>query len=161
MSDNSTKKTNLFFGGVPIQPDVDAIMAKWPVAALTEGTSIPEDEIARLINVPWNSHRYNTVVAAWRKRMFRDHNILMAKGGRTLTILTPDQRIDYAGARQKTGVRAIVRGGVYTETTDRARLSPEAKAVADSRMFLTAMIRGAERTMPKPLPAADIARMAS
>jgi hypothetical protein len=126
-------KQKLFLGGVPTAPDIKAI--EDAVGLPGEGALVSWEMLEKILNKNRGEHRFKTVVTAWRKKLMRDHNVLMvARGGEGLVAATPDERIDYGSRQQKIGVRHIRRGAVVAALTDGTRLTaPKAKEV---RAFL-------------------------
>ncbi len=148
---------NVFLGGVPTQPDVDKLQVEFKIP--TEGTLIGWDAMARVIGVPVKSHRFRTVVHAWRKWLYVKHNVFLgAEPGKGLVALPPDGRIEAAKAKVSSGAKIIKRGVGISCTTDRSRLTPENAKAADHFARLGANIRLAEAASARgiELPALDV-----
>jgi len=137
----------LFFGGVPTEPDVRALVEKYGVPE--EGTKIPYAEVAELIRTqPWSS-RFCTVTARWRNGLLKDHNVKIGAVAGCFNVLTPDERISMSINEFRSGVRSIERSVRLNETTDRDRLSPEMRAESDHVKRCAGAIRLATLTEAK------------
>lgn len=120
----------VFNSGVPTEPDVRKLMDAF--GAMQEGAVISYADISAIIGSPSKSFRFATVVNAWRKRLYREQNVVLcAVAGVGLKVADPDLRVNLAGAKYKSGIRHIRRAGDVSASTDRARLSPEAAKAAD------------------------------
>jgi hypothetical protein len=154
MSEN--EKAELYFDGLPTSPEIGRILERFPVESLKEGAKIPRCEIAEICQCEEGSNRHNTVEGAFRRRMFRDHNIMFARRDGMLTVLDPKGRVGYAGWRQTCGVRMVKRGGKLIHATDLRRLDGETRSVAEKRMMLAAAVSQADRVKAKQLAAPDV-----
>lgn len=71
-----SRNTELFSGGMPTGPDVDALMR---AVDPKPGETYLHDDLAAIIGVDRHDqkgeHRYRTVVNAWRKRLFREKGV--------------------------------------------------------------------------------------
>jgi len=115
-------KKQLFFGGVPTAPDVKKLDDTLGVPK--EGDVIAWAVLEKIVACARSDYRFTSVVSSWRKKLEREHNVLMiAEPGEGLVAATPDQRIDWAARKVKHGRRSIVRGSAVAATTDAARLS--------------------------------------
>lgn len=85
----------LFLGGVPTQPDVDALMNLEIVA----GSHVTYDEIEETTGVKYRTHRFSSVVMAWRKRLFRERGLQTKARGGAIHFLTADAALDEAGVK--------------------------------------------------------------
>lgn len=121
-----------FFRGVPTAVDVKTLDDFFKVPA--EGALIRWTEIEEVLKMQKDSYRYKTVVHTWRKKLLREHNILLvAEIGKGLTAATPDARIDWSGKKVAQGRRYIIRGSTVAATTDKTRLTESNK---ESMAFL-------------------------
>lgn len=108
-------KTGLFLGGVPTGPDVLRLIESFP--DLKPGDEVTHERISSVIGQDRESNRYKSVVTAWRKKMFRDHNIDMeAVQNVGFRVLNSIERVS-AGVK---GVGKNVRGLVRSESRIRS-----------------------------------------
>jgi len=116
--------SKLFFSGVPTGPDVDKLEKEYGVPVA--GAMITYDAITRTIGSDHRDHRFRTVTAAWRKRLERDHRVLLeaipCEGFRAMTpdILAESQVKEFSG-HIKGQRKAVYRVGYVTG----AQLTPE------------------------------------
>jgi len=141
---------HMFFGGVPTAPDVKRIEDALGVPK--EGTTIAWKHLEGIILCARTEYRFSSVVTAWRKKLEREHSVLMiAEAGTGLKAATPDERIDWSARKVKAGRRAIVRGASVALTTDAGRLSA---ACAETRAWICdvpARLRLAEQCAARPI----------
>lgn len=130
----------LFLGGIPTEPDVQKLIDAFKDPS--EGQIITWQEIANVIEEPYGSSRFRTVVTAWRKRLFRTRNIhLLIKRGQGLYAGSPPERIRDSGKRFVKGYRTIHRASVVSAATDRSRLTENEKKEQDFHTKHDAMMR--------------------
>lgn len=93
MANAQNRDRQLYFGGVPTEPDVKRILDKWGVP--TEGQTIGYDDIEALIHTPRTAHRFRTVTHAWRSQLLRAHNVrMLCVDGVGFCAGTPEQRLN-------------------------------------------------------------------
>jgi hypothetical protein len=66
--------------GLPTKPDVDALLKQWPPDTIKPGEWTATDEqLVELLgsNVERRSNRYRTITEAWRRRLLRDHQVVV------------------------------------------------------------------------------------
>lgn len=144
-------KSILFFGGVPTAPDVDILLKHYKQPQ--EGAILKYEDIASIVKLDSSTSRFKTVLNSWRKRLFRDYNILMIpEPGIGLKNSTPSERINCAGSKMKTGRKMIFRSSTVAVTTDTDRLTSDEKIVRERLSVLPARLRLAEVTSAKQLP---------
>ena len=123
---------DLFFGGVPTEPDVERIRAAYPESSLTKGTAITYGDIAHVIGYPKQSSRFRTVTDRWRKRLAHDHGIeVKAIAGTGFKVMTDLERVNHSESNMKSAVRKArvsYRVAAHTDVRnlgqdDRARLT--------------------------------------
>lgn len=149
--------SNLFLGGVPTKPDVDKLREAFGVPA--EGTLLPWKSIESACGLKRGTHRFTTVVVAWRKALDREHNVILGPcQGKGLVCLPPNERVQLSAGKVKSGVRMVGRGARISATSDRSRMSPESQATADHINRMSASIRLALATESKgsTLPSLEV-----
>lgn len=126
------KETNgkLFFGGIPTEADVNKIIQT--VGIPKEGDLITYKQICEATGLERNSWRFRTVLTAWVKKLERDNSIVMiAIANEGLQHATPQQIIDKASRKHKSGFRCFHRAGTLAQYPDRSRLSEDERKTAD------------------------------
>lgn len=119
------------FGGIPTKIDVDRIAAYCGVPQ--EGTTIILADVAGAIKMDADSNRFRTVMNAWRKQLFREHNLLTVGDGQGgIRVADPQERIKWAASRIASGRRCIGRAVAVASTTDKARLTSDDRKTQDS-----------------------------
>jgi hypothetical protein len=114
----------LFNGGVPTGPDVDKLFDKIGIPAV--GTVIPYASVSAVIGCERDSSRFQSVVKAWRKRLFNAHNLILDTVANTgFVVLGNSQRVAFSANRFKQGLRRIRRSASIAAKTDSAGLAPE------------------------------------
>lgn len=99
---------SIFKGGIPIAPDVEKLFAAYGDVAL--GTVIKHEQIEAVLGKERSSHRYRTVVTAFRKRMLAvSRRVLDGRcvAGQGYKVLTSEQTVGHLAAEQD-GVRRKV-----------------------------------------------------
>jgi len=142
--------TNLFLGGTPTEPDVERIVAKFGTPKIHD--LITWADLESLLVLPRTKCRFRVVVGAWRKKLYREQNIVMeAVAGVGVKVLDPHQRIDFSGRRYRNHVRGVGRAGRIAELTDIGGLTPDELRVRDSLCRGVSAIRLAVSTAAKQI----------
>lgn len=135
----------LFANSVPTKPDVDALMAKF--GAPEEGKLIAYSEVEAVVNCAKGTFRFNTITNAWRKRLMRESNILLGcEAGKGFVRLEPNSRVEHGSKKITSGIRSVRRGATIVNSTERDRLTPENKRVAEHCQKLHSAIELARAT---------------
>ena len=143
-------KLKMFGSGIPTGPDVEKLVAAFAVPQ--EGVLIPYADVSAAISEPHNSSRYNSVTMAWRKRLWREHNVRVGTDpGKGFVALDPSKRISQAWGRQKSALRITMRSAELAQRTDPARLTAEDGKARDHLIRVGAVIRLAAATEAKAL----------
>ena len=152
---DSEKKTTVFNSGIPTQADVDRIMKAFGVPEV--GVVIPYDSVAGVMHEPKTGSRFQTVTMAWRKKVYRDHNIRIGcEKGKGFKALTNSERVDECGGRYKGGLRKIrVAGDLAIKTGDEG-LAPEEVRVKHHVAMASAALRLAAATEAKRIKYPDM-----
>lgn len=137
----STVKGKLFGGGLPTKIDVDELLNRFGTPQ--PGTLIRYGDIEEVIGVEKGTYRWGSVIAAWRRRLERDHDlILKARAGEGFDVLDAHGRVHFAADKHRSGMRAFARAASVAERTDRSELSSEERGALD----FVAKIGGVVRT---------------
>lgn len=123
-------EAKIFFSGVPTKPDVEKLRDALKIPE--EGVLIPWERFESVLGFKRTTHRFSTVLQAWRRGLESEHQIIMgAVSGKGLMRLAPNDRIEHGAAKTRRGVRQIGRGARIVLFTDRSRLTPENQKAAD------------------------------
>lgn len=96
--------TNLFRGGVPTGPDVDRLIAAFPLDDMGPGSIISYVDVSSIIGEAPGSGRFKSVSNAWRRRMFRERLWQTIAEGGAFRILTADECVRH-------GITSVTRLG--------------------------------------------------
>lgn len=140
-----------FNRGIPTEPDVKAIEDAVGVPAV--GSVVTYETLEKILRIDRGAPRFKTVVSAWRKRLFRDLNILIgAVSGTGLQVLDGHGRATASGGIFKHGLRRIARAGVIAERTETEGLNAEDRRTIDHVRGSAAALRLLAATKAKELP---------
>lgn len=143
--------------GMPTKPDVDRLRAKFGTPA--EGTLLPYSEIEEVIGLGRYTSRGAAVVTAWRKSLMKEHNIALgAEPGNGYVVLTPTERVEAASHGIWVGGRKIKRSVHLSETSDRERMTPEAKKASEHIGRLGAALILAQATATKQIKVPELGK---
>jgi hypothetical protein len=143
----------MFFAGIPTRPDVEKLISKFGIPE--EGRLFRWDEISETIDIDRikQASRFRTVCEMWRKRLEREHNIiLISESGVGLIAATPHDRVVVSGQKIKRSIRGLGKAERVLVTTDRARLNEDDKREYDFKIRLVATLRLTANTEVKRLP---------
>lgn len=118
-----------FFAGLPTEIDVRALVEAFGVPA--DGDVIRYDAVADVIKCPVKSSRWKTVTDAWRRKLWKLHNVVMRAGDGQFAVMPPDARVDHGGDRLRRGFRQFSKAHSVVASTDLSGLSDEMRAQAD------------------------------
>lgn len=143
-------EARMFFGGLPYGPDVAKLVAKFGVPAV--GALISHEDIADCIGHDWKTARYTGVVASWRSKLRRDHNIdTAAEVGVGVKILTGQERIDASEGDFKASTRQLRRAAVRISVTPEDGLTDDQKKRRGHLQEVTARVYMAQANEHKSL----------
>jgi len=97
----------LFLSGIPTEPDVRALMEKFN--DYTPGVEVFYTDIAELVNVEVRSCRFEVVLAAWRKKIRKDHNVVFKRFGDHLRFLAEMERVQEDASDYRQGAKKQLR----------------------------------------------------
>jgi len=144
------KRSDLFLGGVPTEPDVRKLVEIYGVPKV--GDEFPYQQIADALGVPIKSYRFRTVTWAWRKLLDRQHNLIVgAVQARGFVVLDNQQRVTFSAVRFKRGLKAVRRGSCVASRTDTAGLTPEERRSRDHIVATGSMLQLAAATEARKL----------
>lgn len=139
-----------FHSGVPTAPDVEALCKAFQ--DIKPRAVIPWEAFENVVGADRRKARFKTVVAAWRRKLYRESNILFrACHGVGLEYCDPMARIDVGGAKYESGVKNMLRARDIAANTDSDALSPDARKAQDHIVRTTAQIALAMKTSARRL----------
>lgn len=100
---------NLYLAGVPVNPSVSALLARWP--ALKPGDEIDYADVSAVAQIKPATARWVTVTNRWRAYLIRERGVrLGCIGGRAFVVLDDKRLIDGAANYIKRGTRSFATG---------------------------------------------------
>lgn len=136
-----TDKCRPYFGGIPMEPQVRKLLDTF---GSPEPGIIRHDQIETVIGENRRSSRYQSIVVAWRKRMFKEQNIDSdAVRGVGVKILTESERVDVSGKDFGRASKRVVRSHHRISVVQNEKLDEKTKYKADHLRRITAMSAGA------------------
>mgnify|MGYP001320418575 CR=1 FL=1 len=148
-----------FNGGVPTDPEVNDLMEE--IGVPRPGDIIPYTRIEAIIKTTRKRARWISVTTAWRKRLDRDHNILLkAVPNEGFEVLDNSGRVNFGGKLYKESLRRMGRAVKVVSTTDRSGLNDDEKRAADhiqktgAQLRLVAQTAARDLSYPDPEPRA-------
>ena len=135
--------SEVYFTGRPTGPDIDEIIKNYPVNKMEAGETIPYAAIEEIIHEKRETHRYKTVTAAWRKRLFNNHNIVIDADGATkqFVVLSNSGRVTHSGKGIVKAIRSIGRAGRVASRTPLAGLTSAEVRTRDHIVSTSASLR--------------------
>lgn len=159
-------ESKLFFGGVPVGPDVDLLERTFP--DLKHERVLTHDELSAIIGYSRPAPRYWSVMKAWKDRLRDDRNIeLSTVRDVGYRVMTNAERVDSHINKAVDGFKTISKAGRRIAHVPREDLPSHVKARADyaqlyiskldreSSNFRKTVIRGL-KPVPPPLSIATI-----
>lgn len=141
----------VFNKGIPTEPDVRRLCDVF--ADLPAGRKLAWSELAAVIGSEYGTHRFRSVVTAWRKKLYRERNVLFgAVRGYGIEVLDGHGRTGAAGSTFKSGLRKVNRAGDIAIRTDVHTLSKEDRRVVDHVSAVAAQLRLVAATKARELP---------
>jgi hypothetical protein len=142
--------TTPFFGGVPTEPDVDRLIAE--IGVPEAGALISYSALQGIIHSERRSARFNTVIGAWRRRLYNAHNlVLRAVSRKGYEVLLDGQRITFSTNAYKHGLRRVRRAADVAAKTNGEKLTPDESRVRDHIVGTSAMLQLAAATEARKL----------
>ena len=151
--------STLHFGGLPTAIDTKKLEEKYGVPDV--GRLLSHAEIAECIGYAWKTHRYTTVVAAWRRILRKNHNVdTDAIPGEGIKVLDMVERVGVSARDLKRGVRGIRGAAIRVATVDESKIADpleRAKATktkeVTTRIYMMSSNEVKVLAPPRPVPA--------
>lgn len=127
-------EAKLHFGGVPTAPMIKRLEAKYPEIDKMRGTILTHEELESIVGEPRDANRYRTIVSAYRKKVWREHGIMISgrgTDGAGFKILTDDEQVAFGADDRGRAKRYARRGFIAVTNVDADNLSPEKKRLRD------------------------------
>jgi len=116
--------TKMFFGGVPVAPDVKKLLDHFGIP--TPGF-IAHEEVEPVLGVGRNQSRYRTVTRAWCDALWDKHNVRQIGCPGGFKTLMPEERLDYGEYQRTKGVRRFEQAVKEVVTTPVSELDDQQK----------------------------------
>jgi hypothetical protein len=143
---------NVFFGGVPTEPDVEKLRKEWPEEELEPGDIIPYDEVCSIIGVKFRQSRFRTVTNAWRKMVEEETNIIIGTEPSVgFRVLSESEKAKLSGSKLRASTRAAKRSYIVAARVDRCKLEEEEQKKLDHYVGVSAKIILAAKLRGKPI----------
>lgn len=137
---------------IPYAPDLRKMDEAFPKLAI--GQALTWEELATASGWPLRSSRFNSLLTAWRKRVFRERNqLLVSLRGKGLVVASPEDRVSHSSNLQRHGLRRVVKSAVIVARTDLSSLPEHSRRTAEHVVQVASALRLVASTKPKELPA--------
>lgn len=143
-----------FKGGVPTDPDVQKLLDKYGRPKI--GQVFTYEEIADFLNTTKKSNRWCTVTWAWRRQIYRLHNIYLGcERGKAFIALKDSERLRFGIGIYKTGLVKISKAQDLVAGCDDANLTdPEKDSKSHIVKISGSLLMSARMEARKSLPGA-------
>jgi len=117
----------MFFGGVPVQPDVKLLLDVYGRPEV--GQRFAYGEVADLLHSGHKTARFRTVTNVWRRAIFSLYNIVIGcVDGEAFMALSESQRLGLGLGKYRTGIRGVRKAHGLVAGCDSTKLTSEEKA---------------------------------
>lgn len=148
----ATDTQDLFFGGVPVAPDIRRIVKAYPVESLTPGKVIPYKDIEGIIEVNARHSRFRTVTNSWRRQMEKDHGVvIVCPGDLTFKVADEIDKLSVVKTKVSSAFKSSKRAMVVTSYIDRKKLPEDGKAAYDHQRACAGKIMAFQQTARKQI----------
>lgn len=131
--------------------DVDKLLDVFGVPE--PGKTIKYSEVEEALGIQKGQTRFRTVTVSWRKKLFRDHNVVIDTIKNVgFFALSSTDRVYHANKKAGFGSRMMMRASYIARKTDSASLGEEEKRLHEKLVSIPIRLRLAEKTAPKDLP---------
>jgi hypothetical protein len=141
-------------GGIPTDIDVRRLHEKFGIPK--PGDVISYEQISDCIGNSHKENRFWSVTNAWRKKLFREHNLVSeAIPNKGFEFLDAHKRVSHSVSGFKGGLRKVARAGIIAASTERMNLSPEEQRTCDYLQNTAAQLKLAAATAARQLTYTD------
>jgi hypothetical protein len=150
-------KTNLFFGGIPTQADVNKLTEHFPLEQMTTGARFSYADVSALLGTGVRSHRFNTVTTMWRRRVEIAYNIIIGCDieRESFYVLSEPEKVKLSLQKLRSSVsfsrRSIVVSGRVDlkQLTDEDRKSHDFNCIRAAAIITTGQLRKKDKQLPE------------
>lgn len=140
------EESELYFGGLPTEPDIKKIREFYPDQSLKVGDVIAYNDIAEILGVPYGSSRFKTVTDRWRKVFEKDSGkVLDCEKGVGFRVNHDSQNLDLSGKKLRTATRMARRSYIVAGRIDRKNLSDDERKRLDFQARCSAQVLAASQ----------------
>lgn len=144
-------KSFSYFKGIPTKVDVDKLIKHIGIPDV--GKKILYEEINEILGIEKTNNRWFTVVTTWRKKLFRDHNVVLeAVPNQYFLCLSANERVSFASKKINTGKKIIFKGIRIAQSSDITGMDEESKKLYGHITSIPNKLRLARLTEAKDLP---------
>ena len=145
------RQNNLYFGGVPFDPDIRKIREAYPDSSLEEGQVIPYEQIEAVLQVKKGTSRFLGVTNSWRKRVNNENNGLRieTEPGEGFKVLNEEEKAEYSWKRFREGMKKFRNAFVRSAEVDRSKVSEDTAATLNSIQEKTGSMIATNQIGPK------------
>lgn len=145
----------LYFGGLPTEPDIKKLREVFPESEMKPGKAIAYEEVSAIIKVPYGSSRFQAVTNQWRKVVEKETNIIIGtKPGEAFVVLSESEKVGLSGDQLRKAGRRARRAWVVSQRIERTALTEEERRRLDhhqgvaSNVIASAQLRNGKRQLP-------------
>jgi len=115
-----------FEGGVPTQPEVAAILERWPMMELKPGLVISHHDMQETISELHGTSRYRTVTSRWRELVMREtDNIIGATKKEGFKVLSDSEKAALSGQKFFTAKNYVNKANIIGAKVDTANITKD------------------------------------
>ena len=143
----ATQGSNLFFGGIPTEPDVKTLRDAYQDEDLPVGLAIPFVDVAKHIKCSPDSYRFRTVTSRWRHDVEKDTGkVIGAPGDKTFLVLSASETLGLSKRKLHSSARAITRVLTLGSRITVSQLTEDEKKEHDHTQRIGGAIRSSFQT---------------
>lgn len=153
---------SLVLGGMPTDIDVERLRQELGVPR--PGDTVPYKKIEDVLHLPRTANRWKSVVGAWRRRLYRENNVMMkAMPNEGYRVLDNHGRVDHGMRTYKGGLRRVYGASVEAVRIERAGLDASEVRTLDHIASVGAQLRLTAITAARQLryPDPEVKRLAA
>jgi hypothetical protein len=152
-----TRKSSVFFGGIPTEPDVNKLLEEINVKEMKPGETVPYSDVGIVIGQRVGTSRWRSVTNAWRKRLEKDYNIIIGCKSfeKAFCILTEGGKVNLSGRKLRSAVTMARRSYKISGYVDVKKLTEAEKkdyehfTLKSANILATAQLRGGKNLLPE------------
>jgi len=126
------RRQEVYFGGIPTDPDIKQIREAFPEDQLNALDEIPYEDIENLLGIPQTSSRFRAVTNRWRKIVEDETGLVIGViRGKGFKLLNDEEKLDLSVGKLRTAVRQSHKSYRYASLVDAKALNEENKKRLD------------------------------